>query len=142
MASSISRPGCNVCAEMRKNLACGVCVKLSNAFEEAVRKRRNIAKSAFKKRGIVLGKLTSNRATLRCSKDHAWSSSTSRGKDDEVEQPKCDICNGYFVMMNVVKGTLDESIPCGESCKNAHTYVCKCSCAGAAHGIEAVGAKA
>jgi hypothetical protein len=119
-------------------MACGVCIRLSDEFAGAVRKRRDTAKRAFKVRGIVPTKASKNRAMLRCAKDHAWWSNTSPGKDDEVEQPRCDVCKGYYVTMSVVKGILDESIACGDKCQKAHTFVCKCSCAGTAHGLHAL----
>jgi hypothetical protein len=120
---------------MHDNMACGVCISVSSAFETGVRKRRDTAKRAFKKRGILPVAKASVRAALHCANDHAWWSNTSPGKDDEVEQPQCEICRGYFVTMSVVKGTLDESVPCGDNCKKSHTFVCKCSCGGSAHGL-------
>jgi hypothetical protein len=119
-------------------MACGVCIRLSDAFAGALRKRRDTAKRAFKVRGISPTKGSSNRAMLRCAKDHAWWSNTSPGKDDEVQQPQCDVCRGYYITMSIVKGTLDESIVCGDTCKNAHNFVCKCSCGGSAHGLYAL----
>lgn len=123
---------------MPKNMACGVCISINHTFVEGMRKRRDTIKSAFKKRGITPVKGSSNRAALRCAKDHAWWSNTTPGKDDDVEQPQCEVCKGYFVSMNVVKGTLVESIACTDTCKKAHTFVCKCSCAGSVHGIYAL----
>jgi hypothetical protein len=123
---------------MKPNMACGVCISLNHAFNEGARKRRDIAKGAFKKRGVAPTKQSTHRAALRCARDHAWWSTTLKGKDDAVEQPQCEVCKGYFVTMNVVKGTLDPSIPCGETCANARTFVCKCSCAGSVHGSNAL----
>jgi hypothetical protein len=138
----MSRPGCKVCAEMGDNLACGLCIKLSDTAAVVVRKRRDVVKRAFKTAGPIPTGQPSRRATLRCSQGHTWQSYTSPGKDDTVEEPQCDICNEYFVTINMVKGILDESKACTDSCKKAINFKCICSCAGAAHGIDALGKKA
>jgi hypothetical protein len=141
MAASFSRPECKVCAEMADNLACGSCSSLSATATTTVRKRRDVARRAFKRGGIIPTDGSSVRATLKCANDHVWHSDTTPGRDDSVAQPQCDTCGQFYKTMSLVKGTFNASIACRDNCKKAKDFICECSCGGSAHGIHGVNAR-
>jgi hypothetical protein len=139
MGASYSRPGCRACAEMPDSIGCGVCSNLSDQTATTTRKRRESTKRAFKRRGLSPSNEKPTRAVLLCANGHRWHSEATPGRDDAVEQPKCDICGLYHKTISFVNGILDSTIECRDDCKRAKNFECICSCGGAAHGIALVG---
>lgn len=140
MAASFSRPDCDLCASYREGLACGACSAHLEKTTTAVRKRRDIVRRAFVgKRGGAGGQATgSRRGTAVCANGHRWSTITVRGSDSEVEDPKCPVpeCRKYLRRISFVRGEYAEEVKCADICKNAKDNECRCSCAGANHGMN------
>jgi hypothetical protein len=107
--------------------------------ETATRKRREAVRKGLRGRGGISGAVTGvRRGTAICANGHVWSTVTIRGSDSEVEDPQCPVpeCRQYLVRIGFVKGEYAEGVECVDSCKNAKDLDCRCSCAGANHGIN------
>lgn len=136
MAATFSRPGCGVCAAINEGLGCGPCADAADTTRKARTKRRDVTKRAFKRAGIPTTDTGRRRVTLRCSQNHYWQSIATFGREDSVEDPKCDTCDQYFVSMGLVQGVYAEDVECLDNCKGAKDLDCRCSCAGANHGVN------
>ncbi len=136
MASSFSQPGCIACASLNVNVGCGVCAARKDSTFETIATRATIIKRAVKRMHSVATLGMARVATLQCPNKHTWRTTTTPGRDDSVEDPQCPTCDQYFATMGLIRGVYAEDVVCLDKCKNAKDCDCRCSCAGANHGIN------